>query len=459
MGNRTVTKQIGVNLTEGSIVEKMFTYALPLLLANLLQQMYNTVDTIVIGQFVGTTGTVGVSTGGEIATLVTFIATAFGNAGQVYVAQLFGAKSHEKITRAVETLLTTMLVLSVAFTVICLLFCEPLLRLLNCPEEGFAQAKSYMLIASLGLPAIFLYNAVCGVLRGIGESKKPLLFIVISTVANIAMDLLFVIVIPLESAGTAIATIIAQYAACIAAFVCIYRRKEAFGLTFKLSELRIYEEQFKKLMALGIPMASKLALIYASQLYCTAQINLYGMTASATNSIGNKINKLVNVFVSSVDTGAASIVGQSLGAKKVDRAKKTVYVALVFALVINGILCLMSLLVPRQVFRLYTADAEVIEMGVTYMRICIISFILTAIQGPYSAVITGSGNAVLAFVQGVMDSVVLRIGISLILAYCFDMGVWGYFYGNAVARTAPAVIALIYFYSGRWQKRKLLSEK
>lgn len=198
--------RVGTNLTEGPIMRTLLIFAIPIVLTNLIQQLYSLVDVIVIGQFVGNAGTVGVNTGGEISDLLTPVAMGFSTAGQIYIAQLTGAGDEKGVKRSIGTLLSFMMLLSMGLAVVTIVFCDPILTVLNCPAEAWSQAKSYMIITAIGLPFIFGYNAVVGVLRGMGESKRPLIFILVAAAVNIILDLLLVAVFKMDAAGTAIAT-------------------------------------------------------------------------------------------------------------------------------------------------------------------------------------------------------------------------------------------------------------
>ena len=194
------TVQIGNKLTEGSIVKLLFSFALPIILGNVIQQLYSMVDLMVIGKYVGSIGTVAVSTGGEISDFMTPVATAFSMSGQIYIAQLSGAGNEKEIKETIGTLITLMFLISIVCTGLSIFFCVPILGLLNCPGEALSDASAYMMITAVGYPFIFGYNAVCGILRGMGESKKPLHFIIVASCVNIVMDVLLVAVIPLGAA-------------------------------------------------------------------------------------------------------------------------------------------------------------------------------------------------------------------------------------------------------------------
>lgn len=451
--------RVGQDLTEGNILRQLLIFVFPLLLANIVQQLYNTVDMIVIGQYVGNSGTVGVSTGGEVVTLLTFMATSFGSAGQIYVSQLSGAKDSKSISETIGTGLTLCTGLSLALTALCIVMSDTFLVWLNCPADAFTQARDYMRIASLGLPFIFGYNMVCGILRGMGEAKRPLEFITIAALSNIVMDLLLVLVWDLGAAGTAIATVIAQIASFVAATVFLYRKREEFHLNFTLQGMQVHKSHMTVLLKLGLPLTAQSAFIHFTQLICASHINAYGMVASGTNSIGNRVQKLVNIFTQSITSGAGAMVGQNLGARKIDRVKKTVRTTLACAAVCSAAAIVLCLFFPKALFRLFSKDAEVIEFGVTYLRIAVIIFLLAPFQGSFQSVVTGSGNVRLSFLMGMLDGVVLRLGISFLFAYGLNMGVTGFFYGNALARLGPVSLSLWYYCSGKWKTRKLLVEQ
>lgn len=456
MTNTKTKKRIGLDMTEGNILHQLIQFAIPLLLANLLQQLYNAVDMMVIGHYVGSSGTVGVSSGGEIATLATFLATSFGSAGQIYVAQLAGSKDYASISETIGTSFILTMLLSVVCSVAGIAFCNVFLEWLNCPKEAFDQAKSYMIVVSLGLPFVFGYNAVCGILRGMGESRQPLLFVAVAAAANVIMDILFVAVIPLKATGTAIATVVSQFASFAAAVIFLYWKKDQLGLDFSLKGMRIHMNHLMVLVRLGVPLAANSALIHGTQTVCASFVNSFGLVASATNSIGNKINKLINVFTHSVNAGAGAMVGQNIGARKFDRVNKIILTTSALAACFAAISAVISIAFPRQVFRLFTNDPEVIEFGVVFLKISLIGIAISPLQGSFSSVVTGSGNANLSFFSGILDGVILRLGLSFLLAYTFEMGILGFFYGNVLGRFGPVIVGATYFFTGKWKTRKLL---
>lgn len=459
---RNYQKRVGADLTEGSIPKLLSVFVIPLILGNLLQQLYNAVDVMIIGRYMGSIGTVGVSNGGEYAGLMTYAATGFSSAGQIYIAQMVGRNDRKGIGEIASTLFSFLIIIAVGLSLLGVVTARWFMWILNCPQEAVEQAVSYQCWSCLGFPAIFGYNAVCGILRGMGESGKPLAFIAVSAVTNIFFDLLLVAGLHMEADGTAIATVASQYAAFLAALTFMLRKKEDLDVDLKCHAAKLYPEHLKILVKLGLPLTAQSMLVHFSQLFCTALINNYGVVEASANSIGNKINRITNTFTSGVTAGAGAMVGQNIGARKFDRVKKTVYCALIGALIFSTVFSMVSIFGAEQIVMLFTKTEEnaekIIALGAACVRLGVITLMLAAVQGAFCAVISGSGYAKLQFFYGVLDSIILRIGISLLFAYVLDMGVVGFFLGNGLARLGPTMIGIYYFYSNKWKKRNLLSD-
>lgn len=458
---QTMTKggRVGRDLTQGSIMKTLLFFAIPIVLTNLVQQLYSMVDIAVIGLFVGNTGTVGVNTGGEIADLVMPIAIGFSSAGQIYIAQLAGAGNNQKIKDTVGTLLSFMMLASVILAVATIILNKPILRMLNCPEDAMGQAADYMVITAIGLPFVFGYNAVCGVLRGLGESKRPLIFILIAAVLNIFLDLLLVVVFKMEAAGTAIATIVAQFGSFAAATYFMWSKRDKFDFQLKFSYFKLHGDVLLVLVKLGIPQVARNLLVRSSMLWVNATANSYGIVVSATNSVGNKLQKFLEVFIQSTDTAAAAMIGQNLGARNTKRAGKvtmdTLYVTLICAAVIS-VLCLT---IPEQIFGIFTKEEAVRQTGAVFLKIMIVHFFSSAVVGAFQAMVTGSGFVSLGFAIGILDGVVCKICLSLLFVEVLGMGYLGLFWGVACSRILPSIICAAYFFSGKWKTRKLLVDK
>lgn len=445
-------------LTEDPIMRTLLIFATPIILTNLIQQLYSMVDLIIIGHFAGNVGTVAVNTGGEVTDLVMPVAMGFSSAGQIYIAQLIGGKDLQNIKKTVSTLLTFMLLVSAVLAALTIFFSRSILLFLNCPAEAMDQAQSYMIITACGIPFTFAYDAACSILRGMGESKYPLLFIVAAAVVNIVLDLFLVVIFHMGAAGTAIATSASQMGAFIAAYIFLWKNRDVFGFELKISCFKMDRHVLVILIKLGIPQVVRSLLVRFSMLWVNASANSFGLIVSATNSVGNKLQKFLEVFIMGVDTASASMIGQNLGAKKIERAGKVTMYTLYVTLSCAAVTCLLCIVCPKMIFGLFTNDQSVIALGEIFLRIFILHFIVSAIIGAFQAMITGCGFVELGFIIGILDGVVCKIGLSWIFVNVFNMGYQGLWWGVACSRILPTIICIAYYLSGKWKTRKLLTE-
>lgn len=341
---------------------------------------------------------------------------------------------------------------------IVLMFHRQILTLLNCPQQVFASADHYMLITIAGLPFIFGYNAIRSILQGMGESKVPMIFICFSAAANVILDILFVIFLHLGVEGTAFATVIGQGIAFFAAAFYVYGKKEQFHLKLTRSFFTIDIENLKIICAFGIPQAIRSFLVRISLLWVNSGINAYGITYSATNSIGNKQQKMLDVFTSSLSQASAAMIGQNLGAKKYSRAGKIVWYTLYIGLTVAAIIIAVTMTFSTEIFSIFSTDREVLELGRIYMKIMAVHYLWCAVITPFQAMVIGSGFSSMNFLIGLLDGILCKIGLSILFVHVLHFGAEGFSIGIAWSRALPAVICFVYFISGKWKKRRLLSE-
>jgi putative MATE family efflux protein len=451
-------KELIRDLTTGSVPGTMLRFAMPLFLSGLLQMVYNMVDMIVVGQMVGTKGLSAVSIGGEMMMLITFIAMGFSNAGQVIISQYLGARQRESISRFVAVLFSFLLFCALALGLLFFLLRVPLLRIMNTPAEAWTEAYHYMTICLCGLVFIFGYNASSAVLRGLGDSRHPFLFIGIASVSNVLLDLLFVMGLGMGAGGAALATVISQAFSFVCCAVLVIRRRDLFGISFSLSDfLKSDPILLEKLLKLGIPMALKSMSVQVSKLFVNSFVNSYGVAVSAFAGIANKIAIISNMLSSALNTSGSTMIGQNLGARKTDRCTKTIWGTLVCTMILATITSLVGLIFSDALYGVFTKDAEVVAMGRVFMQIMVATFYCGALMGPFFAMVNGSGFASMGFFIGILD-VIFRVGISLLFEMLFHLGVYSYWWGNALCRVGPMIICMIYYFSGKWKTRKLLTE-
>lgn len=452
-------KSFVTDLTEGNVPKQLMSYAAPFIFASILQSVYGLVDLVVVGQFVGSTGLSAVGISGQVMFLLTAMAIGFSSGGQIVISQLVGSKNLKRLNVTIGTLFSLLGILAIILTILGIIFCPSILSLLNTPEEAYAQAKSYLLICSIGMIFIYGYNGVCATLRGMGESKLPLYFVAIASVVNIVLDLLFVGGFKMQSAGAALATVLGQAVAFICSVIYLYKKRENFGFDFKLSSFKMEEKTAKVIIKLGLPMALQQMLINISMLYVNSCVNQCGLVASAVDSVGGKINGLMGVVCSSMNSAGAAMVAQNIGAGKKDRVVKIFWTSEGICMCFLALIIVLFMGCPTQIFRIFNQEPAVLAMAPTYLRIAIIFYATFATMAAPLSIINGVGNAGLNLGLAILDGFVVRISLTVLLGYTLGMGLEGFWLGNALAGFTTTIIGGIYFLSGRWKKRELLLHK
>lgn len=441
------------DFTKGNITKQLVTFAWPLFLSNLLQVVYNMVDMIVVGHVLGKTGTSAVAVGGDVSSFLTFIAMGFSSAGQVLIAKYIGSKQTDKIGRFVGTMSGFLMVCAIIISGIALTFQNGILKLMNTPAESYSGAASYSAICMVGLVFIYGYNIVSAILRGMGDSKHPFIFIGIAAALNVALDILFVMVIPMGAGGAALATVISQAVSFIACSVFLLKNKEDFALNIRLKDFFLWDkEMLFSLVKLGAPMAIKSAAVQFSKLFVNSWINSYGVEVSAFAGIANKISSIANLVSNAMNTAGSTMVGQNIAAEEFGRVKKILLRLAAITLSIATVISVVIALFPELVFSIFTEDAAVLAIAGGYVPIAILLFFASALRSVMNALINGSGNYVINFITAILDGIVLRIGLALLFGLALDMKHYGFWLGDALAGFTPFWIGLVFYFTGLWKK-------
>lgn len=451
--NKNGSGSIIRDLTQGSVTQLLLVFAFPLLCSNLLQTFYNMVDMVVIGRFVGKTGLSAVSIGGDVLHFLTFLVMGFSNAGQVILSQYIGAGQHDRVKGTIGTMFTVTFGMAVVLSIFCSIFLDNFLQLMNTPAECLQYTRDYSFICVLGLIFIYGYNLVSAILRGMGDSKHPFIFIAVATVVNLILDLVFVVGFGMGPAGAALATVIGQAVSFLWAIFYLYRHKEAFGFDFKLQSFRPDPVVLPKLVKLGLPMILQSAAINFSMLFVNSYINAYGVVASAVTGIGNKLGSITAVVTNALSTAGSSMVGQNIGAEKYHRVPKIIGVSAIFDVAFALLLSFLTVFFPRTIFGFFNSDPEVLDMAMTYIPVAVLLYMGFAARSPFFALINGSGNARLNLIVGLLDGVICRVGLAMLMGLAMNMGIMGFWLGNAFAGYMPFLIGGVYFLTGRWKKR------
>ena len=439
------------DLTSGGVPKTLIGFSLPLFLSGLLQMVYNMVDMIVVGQFVGTEGLSAVAIGGEVLLLITFVAMGFSNAGQILISRHVGAQRYDLVGEMVGTLFTLLESLAVIITIIFLFSYQGILRWLNTPGEIWEYTRQYSVTCVFGIIFIYGYNLVSAILRGMGDSKHPFLFIAIASVINVVLDILLVGPVGLGPFGAALATVIGQAVSFLFALRLLYRNREHIHFDFHPSHFRIGKRVIRSLLSLGIPMVIQSAAITFSMLFVNSYINTYGTVAVAVTGIARKLESMISVVSQAISSAGGAMISQALGAKKTERVPKIVFHALWIVAIPSSVFALITWLKPEWLFGLFSTDPAVLTMALSYIPIAMIQYLGCTLRPPNFALINGSGNSKLNLMVALLDGIFCRIGLSLLLGVALAMGIRGFWYGNALSGLVPFLIGAGYLISGRWK--------
>ncbi len=454
MGKKSLSK----DFTQGSIARQLFFFAIPFMASNALQVLYSTIDMIIVGEFVGTPGLSAVSQSSQIVNFATMVCPGFSNAGQVLLAQALGAKKRKEMNDIIGTLFTFIAIIALIFT--CAMLCTQnwILNIMKIPEESYEMAREYLVICSAGLIFTAGYNMVSAVLRGMGDAKRPFLFIGIASAVNLVLDIVFTGILGWGVAGAAWATIIGQAISFVFSLFYLYRKKDVFGFDFKMQSLAPRGKYVKMIAELGTPMAIQSGCINLSMLVVNSMINEIGVVASATFGVGVRIDDIVNKISQGIQYAAVPMISQNIGASKAERAKKVVHVAWIYSAILTVFFMVLYVTLGKQLFMIFSDDIMVHSMSGEFIKAILWMFPAFSLMRGSGAFIQGIGNAKLSMVLALLDGVVLRIGLSWLFGIFFGWGFFGFVLGYGLAPYGYAIPSMIYFLAGKWQKRKALAE-
>lgn len=439
------------DLTTGKVVPLLLRFALPLFVSNALQAVYNVVDMVVVGNYIGKAGMSAVSIGGDLLHLLTFVAMGFCSAGQVIIARAVGEKRPEDIQKTIGTMFTFLLSVSLGIALVCFLLRGSILSWLNTPAAARDFAMDYLVTCVCGLVFIYGYNIVSAILRGMGDSKRPFLFIAVAAILNMVLDVLFVKYFHMEVFGAALATVIGQGVSFLASLVYLYRRRVSFGFDFQPASFRIDGPTFRRLLALGIPMAIQAAAINLSKILLMSWINLFDVTYSALAGIFNKLNTMCGVISQSFTTAGSTMVGQNLGARKYKRVNETLLTILLIGMGFAALFTAIMLLWPEGVYGMFTPDPDVLAVASVLTVPIILNFFGAGTRSVAFSLINGSGRAKLNLAVAIIDGMISRIGLAALFGFALRWDCFGFWMGDALAGFMPLLIGGAFYLSGRWR--------
>lgn len=397
------------DFTQGSILKKLCRFMLPVLGALILQAAYGAVDLLVVGRFGSTSGLSAVSTGSQVLNLVTFVVTQLAMGVTVLIARYIGEKREKEIGAVLGGAAVVFTILAGCLFVLLVLFARPISVLMQAPQEALALTASYVRICGCGILFIVAYNVLSAVFRGLGDSRSPLLFVLVACLVNIAGDLVLVAGLHLDAAGAALATVLAQ-AVSVGCALAILRRKK-LPFTFRKSNVRL-NEQCRRFLAIGLPLALQEFLTQLSFLALCAFVNRLGLAASSGYGVASKIVSFVMLVPSALMQSMASFVAQNIGAGNVKRAKKSMFTGIAVGVAFGIVMFALVLRKGDVLAGLFSTDAEVVRRGFEYLRGFAPETIVTAVLFSMVGYFNGSNRTLWVMIQGLIQTLLVRLPLA-----------------------------------------------
>lgn len=446
------------NLTEGPLARQLLLFALPIIGANLLQALYTLVDLWVVGKYASAVAISAVAVSGQIIHLTYSIGMGLGNGGQVLIAQQVGARDYRRLSTTVGTLLSVCALASVLVALVGALGNGLWTGVMQTPPEALVDARGYLLICCLGIPFVYGGGTTCSILRGIGDSKAPMAVLGVSAGINVVLDLLFVAGFHWGAAGAAWATTIAQILSFICGFICLYRKRKALNFEFKPASFKIDWATHGAIWKLSAPLVIMNAAITISMMVVTSFVNSYGVAASAMTGIGSKLNSLISVITTSMQTASSSMIAQNFAARKMDRVKRVNRVSNLVCILFFVVIGTVVLLFPEQIVGFFTqpTETEVLALAKPYMRAAFWLYLSFCLMCTPLGHINGVGFTTLNLVIAILDGVICRIGLSILLGKVLGWGVTGFWWGNSLAAYISVFLGWGYYLFGHWRERDVL---
>lgn len=448
---KTESQQVSNQITEGVIWKQLLFFFFPILFGTFFQQLYNTTDAVIVGNFVGKEALAAV--GGPAATLINLLIgffTGLSSGATVIISQYYGAKKQEDVRRTVHTAIALSIAGGAVIMVLGFLFSGAALRAMNTPEEILSLSVVYMRIYFIGVIPSLIYNMGSGILRAVGDSKRPLYFLILSCIANIVLDILFVTVLKMGVVGVAVATALSQVFSALLVTAALMRTEDSYRLYMK--EIRFSPELLHKIIRIGLPAGIQSTMYSASNLIIQSSINSFGTDTIAAWTAYGKIDGIFWMIMGAYGVAITTFAGQNFGAGKYDRIKKSVRICLGMAAFTSVLLSVIVLTGGSLFFRLFTDDPNVVSIGLGMMRVISPSYVTYICIEILGGTTRGCGDAVLPMLMTCVGICVLRVvWVLVVVPLRPEMSTVAFSY--PLTWSATSLLFIVYYLRGNWQKR------
>ena len=442
------------DLTEGKVWKVIVRFAVPLLVGNLLQQFYNITDSIIVGQFLGKEALAAVSASFFIYYFIISLVIGVGSGTTVVISQLFGAKQYQKVQLAFSSFFIFMLVGGIILSIAGIIFAEPVFRLTNTPEEVIPQAVAYFRIYIGGTFLFVTFNSIISILRGVGESVRPMLFILITTVLNIAFDLLFILVFKWGIEGAARATVVSQgIGMCIA---LAYVNNTHPLLSIKKQDMLFDWKLFKESLKIGLPTSVQQCAIALGLIALLGIVNSFGTNTLTAYGASGKIDTIITQAILTLSGALAAFCGQNIGAGRLDRVKKGVQFTMYTNIALGLLTFAAVYLFGNEMMRIFTKDIDVVAIGKEYLLIIGGFFIVHGALNVYNGALRGAGDTLFPMITSLVCLWLIRIPLAYYLSSWLGRnGIW---WAIGISITIGLIVTFVYYKMGFWKRRRRIYE-
>lgn len=435
------------DLTKGSIVKVIILFSIPLLIGNLFQQLYNAVDSYVVGNYVGKIALAAVGASTPIINMLIGFFMGISTGAGVVIAQFFGADDLTKMKKAIHNSIALTLVMGVVLTIVGLVFNDPILKAIGVPSDVFSEASTYLSIYFWSLIFVMIYNMGSGILRSVGDSKRPLYFLIFSSVVNIVLDFLFVKYFGFGVAGAGYATLIAQAISAIMVMYVLMKTDDSYKVVLK--DIKFDKEILLKIIKIGLPTGFQQSIVSLSNVIVQSYINVYGASVIAGYSVTIKIDGFVNLPLQAFNMAITTFVGQNIGAKKYERVKKGAYITTFLAMVTIGFFVVIMYFFGRDFITLFNQEKDVIDAGRLMQLTFLPFYIVLPINQVINGVLRGAGRSAVPMYVMIFSFVFLR-QIYLFLVTKVTSDVVYVFLGWPTTWVVCSLIFIVYFFKVQW---------
>jgi putative MATE family efflux protein len=447
------------DMTEGTPWKRIVEFMIPMLIGNIAQQFYNTADSIIVGKYVGDNALAAVGSAGPILNLLLVLFVGISVGAGIMVSQYFGAKQREKLSHTIGVCITLTAIASVIIMIIGPIVTRPLLSLLNTPSAIIDWCEDYLVIIFVGIAGFAYYNILSGVLRGLGDSLSALVFLLISTVLNVGLDIWFVAGLGMGVPGVALATAIAQGISALLCFIKLVKMSSAFDLNLKM--LKLDKKYSYKLIKLGLPSGLTQAIFSLAMIVVQSLTNSFGEMVIAASVIVMRVDGFAMMPNFSFGAAMTTYAGQNIGAKKLDRVVRGTKDGTKIAVLVSTVITILILIFGRYIMGVFTDTKELVDLSMHMMRILAVGYIAVAVTQSLSGVMRGAGDTMTPMWISLITTIVLRVPVAYGVAYLTRSAAYptgrpeSTFLSLLVSWTMGAVITTIFFKKGSWRNKGL----